>query len=169
MNAELETAPSPATEEPKSPTVTAAERLAARVDALIDEIEAIIPDLETPHPAKAGGARAARTVSRDFLLAMIASVENEPEWRRLGFFDPEVAQAVLQFNDAFRPVARRLVILARRINFTRASRRAKISVAAMNTYMMVKRFARRPANAAMRASVDHLRRLLGRKNKSSAS
>ena len=75
---------------------------------------------------------------------------------------------VLQFNDAFRPVARRLVTLARRLNFTMASRKAKIVIGAMNTYMMAKRFARKPANAAMGAPVDKLRHLLGRKNGRSA-
>lgn len=164
MKDEPAVAPSSPTEERSSPTITAAELLAARVDALIDEIEAIIPDLETPHPSRSGNARAARTVSRAFILAMIADIGHEPDWQSLGLFDAEEAQAVLQFNDAFRPVARRLVMLARRLNFTMASRKAKIAIGAMNTYMMARRFARKPANAAMGASVDRLRHLLGRKN-----
>jgi hypothetical protein len=168
MNADPTLAPSPPAEERPSHTITAADLLAARVDGLIDEIEAIIPDLETPHPSRSGNARAARTVSRAFILAMIADIEHEPDWQSLGLFDAEEAQAVLQFNDAFRPVARRLVTLARRINFTMASRNAKIAIGAMNTYMMAKRFARKPANAAMGAHLDKLRRLLGRKNGRSA-
>jgi len=168
MSAEPTPAPSPPAEERPSPTITAADRLAARVDALIDEIEAIIPGLETPHPSRSGNARAARTVSRAFLLAMIGYIGDEPDWQSLGFFDADDAQGVLQFNDAFRPVARRLITLARRLNFTMASRQAKIAIGAMNTYMMAQRFARRPANAAMGAPVDNLRRLLGRKNGRSA-
>jgi len=99
---------------------------------------------------------------------MIADIGHEPDWKSLGLFDADEAQAVLQFNDAFRPVARRLMTLARRINFTMASRKAKIAIGAMNTYMMAKRFARKPANAEMGAHLDKLRRLLGRKNGRSA-
>jgi hypothetical protein len=149
---------------PQLPTITAAELLAARVEALVEEIETIIPALETLHPSKAGHARAAHTVSRDFLSAMIAAVEQEPDWRQLGLFDAEEARKVLQFNDAFRPVAQRIVTLARRLNLTMATRKAKIAVGAMNTYMMAKRYARRRGNAAMRARLEKLRLLLGRKN-----
>jgi hypothetical protein len=65
-------------------------------------------------------------------------------------------------------VARRLVTLARRLNFTMAPRKAKIAIGAMNTYMLAKRFARKPANAVMGAHLDKLRHLLGRKNGRSA-
>ncbi|HKS21617.1 MAG TPA: hypothetical protein VJZ76_02375 [Thermoanaerobaculia bacterium] len=164
MSTDLKLAsPAPDVEAP-SPTITAADRLAARVEALLGRIEAIVPGLETPHPAKSGDARAARTVSRPFIQSMIAGVEDHPDWEELGFFDPAEAQAALQFDDAFKPVARRLIMLAAKINFTIASRKAKVAIGAMNTYMMARRFARRRVNAAMSLRVEMLRRELGRKN-----
>jgi hypothetical protein len=84
-------------------------------------------------------------------------------------FDPEQARAVMQFIDAFRLVARRLAMLAAKLNFTMASRKAKIGIAAMNTYMIAKRHARNLKNAAVGAPVNQLRHALGRKNGRSAS
>jgi hypothetical protein len=169
MDAEPMLTPPPATEERPLPTITDAERLAAKVGALIDEIEAIIPDLEAPHPRKSGHGRAARTVSRAFILMMLAAIEDEPDWQSLGYFDPEQARAVMQFIDAFRPVARRLAMLAAKLNFTMASRKANIAIAAMNTYRTAKCYARNLKNAAMGAPVNQLRHALGRKNGRSAS
>jgi hypothetical protein len=164
MSAVLEIAASPADHEPVSPTITEAERLASRIDALIDSIEALLPTLERPHPKTGGNARAARTVPREFVETMIGMIGDEPDWQRLGFFDAAGAQATLQFADAFRPVSRRLVILAARLNFTVASRTATIAIAAMNTYMMAKRYARRPTHEATVSRIAKLRAALGRRN-----
>jgi hypothetical protein len=138
--------------------------IAADVNRLIDEIIATIPDLESPHPLNSKDARAARTVSRDFLIRLIDATEELPDLEEFGFLHPEEAREVLQFIDAFRPIADRLEVLLKTLKHTMAARKAKIAIAAMNTYMMAKRYARKRQNAALSPHVENLRHALGRTN-----
>jgi hypothetical protein len=133
--------------ESPSPTVTAAERLASEIAEAIDAIAARIPQLEAPHPSTATGVRGARTVSREFIVSMIAAVEAMPELQSVHTFDPEEARATLQFIDAFRPIADRLAALLASVNYTVASRRAKVASAAMTTYAVARGLARDPESA----------------------
>jgi len=57
-----------------SPTITTAERLANEIADAIEAIAARIPQLEAPHPSTATSVRGARTVSREFIVSMIAAV-----------------------------------------------------------------------------------------------
>jgi hypothetical protein len=141
------------------------DRIAGDVNRLLDEIIETIPDLDTPHPLNSKDARAARTVSRDFLVRLIHATEELPDLEDFGFLRPEEAREVLQFIDAFRPIADRLAVLLKTLNHTMAARKAKIAIAAMNTYMMAKRYARRPQNAALSLHVERLRQALGRTNR----
>ncbi len=151
--------------ETPSPTVTAAERLANEIAEAIDTIAARIPQLEAPHPSTATGVRGARTVSREFIVSMIAAVEAMPELQSVGTFDTEEARATLQFIDAFRPVADRLAALMASVNYTMESRRAKVAAAAMTTYAVAKGLARDPGGASLVVHLDILRHDLGRKNR----
>lgn len=148
-----------------SPTVTAAERLANEIAEAIDALAARIPQLEAPHPSTATRVRGARTVSREFIVSMIAAVEAMPELQSIGTFDAEEARAALQFIDAFRPIADRLAALLASVNYTMASRRAKVANAAMTTYAVAKGLARDPDGAPLVAHLETLRRDLGRKNR----
>ena len=151
--------------ESPSPTVTAAERLASEIAEAIDAIAARIPQLEAPHPSTATAVRGARTVSREFIVSMIAAVEAMPELQSVGTFDTEEARATLQFIDAFGPVADRLAALLASVNYTMASRRAKVAAAAMTTYAVAKGLARDPGGASLVVHLDILRHDLGRKNR----
>jgi hypothetical protein len=149
--------------ESASPTVTAAEGLATEVAEAIEAIAAHIPGLEAPHPSTAKRVRGARTVSREFLVSMIAAVEGSPDLQTAGTFDPEEARATLQFNDAFRSIADRLAALLASVNYTMESRKAKIARDAMTTYAIAKALARDPGGAALVPHLETLRRDLGRK------
>jgi hypothetical protein len=147
-----------------SPTVTAAEELAARIGDAIDALAALIPRLEAPHPSTASHVRGARTVSREFITSMIAAVEARPEVRILGTFDTDEARDALQFRDAFRPIADRLATLLASLNYTMAARNAKVAAEAMRTYDIMKGMARDAGGAPLVEHLEVLRRDLGRKN-----
>lgn len=130
-----------------SPTVTAAERLASEIADAIDAIAARIPRFEAPHPSTAAGVRGARTVSRDFLLSMIAAVDGRPELQSIAALDAEEARAALQSSmpSARSPTAW-LALLAS-ATYTMASRKGKIAAAALTTYAIAKAVARDPNGA----------------------
>ena len=148
-----------------SPTVTAAERLAAVLEA-IDAIAGRMSWLEAPHRSTAAHARGARTVSRQFITAMVAAVEVSPELRKLGTFDTDAAVAVLQLVDAFRPVTQRLAMLLAAINYTTESRRAKVVADALKTHAIAKGLARDSEETALVGHLRNLRRSLRRRNRS---
>lgn len=151
-----------------SPTVTAAEELAAEIGEAIDSLAARIPRLEAPHPSTATHVRGARTVSRGFLTSMIAAVEARPELQSLGTFDTDEARDTLQFRDAFRPIADRVAMLLASLNYTMAARQAKVAANAMRTYEIMKALARDAGGAPLVEHLEVLRRDLGRKNGTTA-
>jgi len=139
--------------------------LANEIAEAIEAIAARIPQLEAPHPSTAPGVRGARTVSREFIVSMITAVEATPELQSVGTFDTQKARATLQFIDAFRPIADRLAALLASVNYTMASRRAKVAAPAMTTYAVAKGLARDSSSAPLAAHLDTLRRNLGRTNR----
>jgi hypothetical protein len=125
-------------------------------------LAARIPHLEPPHPSTANRARAANSVSRDFIVSTMAMVEASPELQRIGTFDVDEARGMLQFNDAFRPVADRLAILLSSVRHGMRLRKATVVAAAMRTYAIAKGLARDAESAALVAHLERLRRDLGR-------
>jgi hypothetical protein len=141
------------------------EKLAANVLTAL----ALISDhmeLQSPHPETAGRVRGGRTVSREFVLALIAAIEARPELRELNLFDCNAAHEVLQANDATRVVADRLAMLLASVNYTMEARWAKIAHAALQTYRHASVLASLPENAALAAHIEILRRHLGRSHRS---
>jgi hypothetical protein len=147
----------------KTPTITAAEQLAATIVEQIESLAAQIPRLEPPHRSTADRVRAANSVSPDFIQSMIAAVEARPELQRLGTFDVNDAREMLQFNDAFRSVVDCVSLLLSSIRHTMRLRKARVVFAAMRTYAIAKGLARDPGGAALIAHLENLRRDLGRK------
>jgi hypothetical protein len=148
-------------ETPSLPATNAAEKLAANVLTAL----ALIADrmeLQSPHPETARRVRGARTVSREFVIALIAAVEARPELQALETFDINEAREVLQSNDSVRTVADRLAMLLSSVNYTMEARWAKIAHAALDTYRLASAMAFDPANGALAAHVEILRRHLGR-------
>lgn len=146
-----------------APVLTPAEELAAQIVRAIDIVAARM-ELETPHPATAKRVRSARTVSREFVAAMIAAVEALPELQRLRSFDSAEAREVLQGRDPMRSVADRIAMLMASVNYTIEARWARIAGAALDTFRVASAMAVDTDNPELAAHVEVLRRHLGRKN-----
>jgi hypothetical protein len=152
--------PAPAIDAPKW-TITASDLLAREIAEAIDAIAARIPGLEAPHPSTARKVRGGRTVSRDFVLSIAGVVESRADLEASGIFNVEKALYTYQFNDAFRPVARRLAFLLASLNYTMDLGRANVARAALVTYSVIRRLAR--TDGALRTYVTIFRHKLGRK------
>jgi hypothetical protein len=147
----------------ETPTITTAQHLAAKIVEQINSLAARIPQFQPPHRSTSARARAANSVSPDFIQTMIAAVEASPELQLLGTFDTDDARDMLQFNDAFRAVADYVAIFLSSIRHTMRLRKARVVFAAMRTYAIAKGLARDPDSAKLIAHLDNLRRDLGRK------
>lgn len=143
-------------------TVTAAEKRAKELIALVDAFAARIPELERPHPSTARRVRGARTVTRAFIVKMIQMVDASAELQSVAPFDPARASAVLQFNAEFRHVARHLAALLASLNYTMESLYASVAKDALTTYAIAKGLGRDRRSAALGSYLRNLRRDLGR-------
>jgi hypothetical protein len=145
------------------PALIPAEELAAKVVKAIEVIAELLA-LETPHPATAHRVRSARTVPREFVVAMTDAVEALAELQRLKTFDSAEARDVLQASDSMKVVANRAAMFLASINYTIEARWARVAGAAMDTYRLASAMVTATDNPELAAHVATLRRHLGRKS-----
>lgn len=150
--------------ESKVPALRSAEELAVKVIDVMDVIAERMK-LETPHPSTSGRVRGGRTVSREFVVALIAAYESMPEMRTYNTFDPAEAREVLQAQDSYRQVAERTNRLLASIKYTNEARWAKVAAAALLTYTVARVRAKDRKQPKLAAVVENLRTLLGRKGR----
>lgn len=147
---------------PDTPTVTEMDRIAEQVRTAVEAVSALIPKLERPHRSTRTRDRAHRTVPRDFIVSMIAAVEQLEELQAVRKFDVDDARETLQFIDAFRPVADQLATLTAALRFTLESRKARVVAAGLQTYDIARGLARDEEMTPLTAHVDNLKRDLRR-------
>ena len=146
------------------PALPKVEELAAKIIEVMDMIAERM-ELETLHPSTSSRVRGARTISREFVVALIAVVESMPEFQKFNTFDPAEAREVLQGMDAYKQVSERTSRLLASMNYTIEARWAKIAADATLTFTLASIQAKDPGQAEVAAAVENLRKLLGRKGK----
>ena len=146
--------------------LNANERAAAEVLALLEEIAARIPRLTGPSAEKNKRIRGARTVPREYVLAMLDTAETQlDDTLVLQTLDPADARDTVEFNAAFRPVARRLAVLLQSLNFTMAARWTDVVGRALKAYGMAKATSELPGNETLAAELELVAKELNRKGK----
>src|SRR5437868_1483809 len=125
-----------------TPTVTFYQQLAEQFSEELDDVAALIPNLESPHPLTANFVRSHVNVPFEFLRTAIFAVEEVPELRAVNKLDVDAALATLQFIEAFRPVYDKLMRLARSLKFTMSSRKAHLAADALQIYWIGRGLAR---------------------------
>jgi hypothetical protein len=143
-------------------TIRPPEQLVADVAQVMDRIAARL-ELETPHPTTASRVRGARTVPREFVLAMLAAAERRPDSPGFSAFDSARARAVLESADAYRLLAQRTAMFLANLNYTIEARWANVVADAMQAFSVASILADDPQNPELAAEVENLRRQLGRK------
>jgi hypothetical protein len=146
-----------------TPTVTHYQKLAQQFSEQLDDVAALIPDLESPHPLTANFVRSHVNVPFEFLRTAIFAVEQVPELRGVNKLDVDAARATLQFTDAFQPVYDKLMRLARSLKFTMSSRKAHLAAEALQIYWIGRGLARDRRGASVVPIVAALKRDLGRR------
>ena len=145
-------------------TPVSIEELTTTVIAALDVIEAIIPDLRTPHPATKGKVRGARTVPREAVASIVAMVEAFRGIIGEHLLDTERAREVLQHDEGFHILDERLQRLRAQVRYTVEARWAEVVTEAMNAYHIAKRLAKEERYACLVAHVETIRGHLARTN-----
>ncbi len=126
------------------------ETRAARMVALIEELESLIPDFQPHDAAEIRRVATAARFGRELIPAMISAVTSFAPLAERGVFDAERAKRMLQSENALRPVAHRLSALLDGFEFTLDSSLAGTSTEALQGYAFVKHYAKSPAGAGVR-------------------
>ena len=146
--------------EPFSPTLTHYQRLADEFVAALDNLIAVLPKLEQPHPSTAAFVRGHRTVPVPFMETAVAGIARNPELQAMGR-NADEARDTLQLNEAFRPVVDRVRHFGEDLKFTLDSRMALLGADALQVYYLAKGLGRRPDGGHMLQLVEDLKRDLG--------
>jgi hypothetical protein len=145
-----------------SPTVTHYQQLAERVNAIIDEVFAILPKLELPHPATVHFVRTHKGIRPKFMETAITGVTAKESLRAISKLDVPTGWDTLQLNQALRPMADKLYHFAKSIQYTLDTRMAILGAESLQVYYLVKGLARDPEGADMLQLAADLKRDLGR-------
>jgi len=148
--------------ESPSPTVTHYQQAAARAFAALDELEAIIPNFEAPHPSTAKFVRAHQVLPLQFLATAISAVEQEVQLQRVEKLDVAAGRDALQFIEAYNAVVDRGEAFFRKLRFTLNSKKATPMFQALQIYDIAQGLARDPGSAGIGAHVANMKRDLGR-------
>lgn len=138
------------------------ETIATRIRAAVDAIGDLVPRLERPHRSTRRGIQAHRTVPREFIVSVIAVIEQVQELRAVGAFDAADARETMQFIDAFRPIADQIGALADALRFTMEARKARVVAGALRTYDIARSLGRDEENSDLTAHLSILKRDLRR-------
>ena len=144
-------------------TVGDAARLAEQVRQALTAREELIEKLRYPHPETRRRTRGARTVSPDFIQAMVEIVERFPMLENVGPLKPSQAQERMEFIDAFRPILRQAQTFTDALSYTLESVHAELAEEALQVYRIASALARNEANAELAARLEVPTKILGRK------
>jgi hypothetical protein len=145
-----------------TPTVTHYQQLAEQFSKALDEIAALIPQLQGEHPATANFVRSHQNIPVEFLGTAIAAVEQVPELQGVRKLNISEARDTLQFIEAFRPILDKALRFAKTLGFTLGTRKANLAADALQIYSIAKGVARDPNASLVASIVQDLKRDLGR-------
>lgn len=135
------------------PTVTHFQEVAGEFMKALDALVSALPPLEVSHATTANFVRTHQNVPALFVDTVIQAVEQLPELQGVGALDPEAWRAAVQFVDAFRPVADKVMALGARLHFTVDSKWATVSSQCLQMYGIAKEAAPAPLQLAAEAEV----------------
>jgi hypothetical protein len=150
------------TESSKTPALRPPRQVALQIAKVFDLIADRL-QLESPHPSTAKRVRGARTVPREFVVALMALAERHPDWPALAGFDTTQARETLETGESIRLLSARTAVFLASLNYTYEARWAEVVTNALNTFALATAVARSPRHAELAAEVENLRKLLGRK------
>jgi len=114
--------------------MTGAEKEAAAFRAHVEEALTRLPWLRKRHGDLTNSVRANRTVTKKFLLHILAMAESVPELQQAARFDPDWARAVLQRGDAFHQIAVWMEHLYLELRYTLEAERHELVRSALQLY-----------------------------------
>ncbi|HEV7486154.1 MAG TPA: hypothetical protein VGQ65_10765 [Thermoanaerobaculia bacterium] len=134
--------------------------VASQAMALLDQVEGLIPGFLHFDTNDAKRVAAGARFSRDLIPEVITTVNTLPPIGGVNTFDVEGGKAALAFDEALRPVVRRLSSLLDGVEFTIDSTLARSAGQALSTYAWAQKHAKGPEGVALRPYLDQMKRTI---------
>jgi len=133
---------------------------AARISALLDQLETLLVDFPQPDASRAAGVRANARFAGELVTPTITAVANYEPLRSHKLFDVDGGRNALAFRDEFRPIVHRMAALMSQIDFAVDDKLAEAAMEALQTYQWSKRHAKQPDGAGLRPYVSEMQRVV---------
>jgi len=142
-----------------TPEIPSAEA-AAKMAALLDQLEALIPAYQEPDAARRSTVRANARFAGELVTPTITAVTNYEPLAARKLFDVDAGRNALAVRDHLRPIAQRMAVIASKIDFAVDSKLADAAIETLQTYHWSQRHAKHSDGAGLRPYVNEMKRVV---------
>jgi len=135
---------------------------AARMVELLNEMEAIIPDLIQPDITKIKRMAQSAKFGRALIPPMINAVNSYPPFQQRNMFDSAAAQAAIDYHGQMQPITKRMAAITMAMEYSMNQKLSAPGEQALQLFQWGKRHVKQPDGGGARIYVDELQSVVDR-------
>ncbi len=135
---------------------------AARMVELLNEMEAIIPDLIQPDITKIKRISQSAKFGRALIPTMINAVNSYPPFQQRNMFDSAAAQAAIDYHGQLQPIITRMAAITMAMSYSMNTKLSTSGEQALQLFQWGKRHVKQPDGGGARIYVDELQSVVDR-------
>lgn len=136
---------------------------AAQINQLLDQIEALIPDLLPPDASKTQRIAQSAKYASVLVPPTIAAVTAYAPFQQHNLFDIAMGNAALDYNSQLHPITQRMAAITLSMSYSVNVKLAEAGDAALQVFHWAKRHAKKPEGAGARTYVAELQKFVDQK------
>jgi hypothetical protein len=135
---------------------------AARMVELLNEMEAVIPDLTQPDVTKIKRIAQGANFGRALIPATINAVNSYPPFQQRNMFDSAAAQAALDYHGQMQPITKRMAAITMAMSYSMNQKLSPFGEQALQLFQWGKRHVKQPDGGGARIYVDEMQSVVDR-------
>ncbi len=135
---------------------------AARMVELLNEMEAIIPDLTQPDITKIKRTSQGAKFGRALIPPMINAVNSYPPFQERNIFDPAAGQDALDYHGQMHPITQRMAAITMAMSYSMNTKLATSGEQALQLFQWAKRHVKQPDGGGARIYIDEMQSVVDR-------
>ncbi len=135
---------------------------AARMVELLNEMEAIIPDLSQPDVTQIKRIAQSAKFGRALIPPMINAVNSYPPFQQRNMFDSAAAQAAIDYHGQMQPITKRMAAITMAMEYSMNQKLSPFGEQALQLFQWGKRHVKQPDGGGARIYVDELQSVVDR-------
>jgi len=135
---------------------------AARMVELLNEMEAIIPDLIQPDITKITRIAQGAKFGRALIPVMINAINSYPPFQQRNMFDSAAAQYALDYESQMHPITKRMAAITMAMSYSMDQKLSVSGEQALQLFQWGKRHVKQPDGGGARIYVDEMQSVVDR-------